>query len=120
YSFKIGENYYEKTSELGPHISIFDWIIGSMKDRFPPRKIIEIRYNENNPMDTALGFEIFRPAEMLCGSAFICLVLGGIGLYLHSVVHGTVRGDDDELNQPLEYFLKKQAKERKDRDQMMR
>lgn len=119
YSFKIGEHYYEVTNELGPHISVFDWIVGSMKDRFKPKTFIPIHYNPNNPKETTVGFEVFRPEIMLPGSGFILLALGIIGLYFNNVVYGTGRGDDDELNKPLEYFLEKKKKEQKERDQRM-
>lgn len=120
YSYKIGDHYYEIVSELGPHISLFDWMIGSIRDRYKPKSIIQIRYNPNNPKEASVGFEVFRPEIMLPGSGMLLLAIGAIGLYLHSVVHGTGRGDEDELEKPLEYFLEKQKKEQKDRDQMMR
>lgn len=119
YSFKIGEHYYENVSELGPHISLFDWIVGPIRDRFKPKSFIRVRYNPSNPQDTSVGFEVFRPDIMLPSSGVILLILGGIGLYFNNVVHGTVRGDDDELNKPLEYFVEKKKREQKERDQRM-
>jgi hypothetical protein len=120
YSYKVGDGYYEEVKDLGPKVSVIDWIIGPMKERFPPKKIIQIHYNPNNPKDTAVGFDVFQPFPTLCGSSFILLVLGGVSLYFNSIVMGTAGGDDEELNKPLSYFAEKAKKERLDRDQMTR
>lgn len=81
YSYKLGEHCYYNTEEMGPHLTVFDYIIGPMAMRFPKDKKIEVKYNPANPKESTIGFEIFRPLETLGGSALLFLTAGLLYYY---------------------------------------
>ncbi|MCW5822014.1 MAG: hypothetical protein KIT34_04380 [Cyanobacteria bacterium TGS_CYA1] len=81
YSYKLGEHCYYNTEEMGPHLTVFDYIIGPMAMRFPKDKKIEVKYNPANPKESTIGFEIFKPLETLGGSALLFLTAGLLYYY---------------------------------------
>ena len=76
YEYRVGDGFYEHTEELGPHLTIFDFIVGPMAQRFQNGDTIDIRYNEHDPKQSVFGFEIFRPIETLGGSGLVLIFLG--------------------------------------------
>lgn len=109
YHYVIGAAHYDAEQELGPHLSVFDSMIGPIKKRLPSNSIIEIRYNPRDPKDSRVGFDVFRPMETYGGTALVFIFIG-IVLFYMSKVHEATLTDDQELNQPLEYFEKKRRK----------
>lgn len=81
YSYRLGEHCYYNTEEMGPHLTVFDYIIGPMAMRFPKGKKIEVKYNPANPKESTIGFEIFKPLETLGGSALLFLTAGLLYYY---------------------------------------
>lgn len=81
YSYRLGEHCYYNTEEMGPHLTVFDYLLGPMAMRFPKDKKIEVKYNPANPKESTIGFDIFRPVETLGGSAMIFLTAGLIYYY---------------------------------------
>lgn len=81
YSYKLGEHCYYNTEEMGPHLTVFDYILGPMAMRFYKGKKIEVKYNPLNPKESTIGFEIFRPVETLGGSALLFLTAGLLYYY---------------------------------------
>jgi hypothetical protein len=77
-----------------------------MAVRLPDGKAIKVRYNPRNPNESRLPLDVFHPVEMFFGTACVFFV-SGLLLYYMSKISVTAEGDDDELNQPLEYFEKK-------------
>lgn len=106
YSYKIGEGHYDGEQELGPHLTVFDYMVEPIAIRLPPGKEIDIRYNPRKPGESRLALDVFHPIEMYFGSACVFTVIGLLLMYM-SKIAVTAEGDDDELNKPLEYFEKK-------------
>lgn len=85
YSYKLGEHCYYNTEEMGPHLTVFDYIIGPMAMRFTKGKKIEVKYNPADPKESTIGFEIFRPVETLGGSSALFLIVGLLYWYFRKV-----------------------------------
>jgi hypothetical protein len=106
YSFSIGAGHYDGEQELGPHLTIFDYMVGPIAVRLPKGKEIDVRYNPRNPNESRLTLDALHPVEMFFGTASVYLVAALLLFYINKI-SATAEGDDDELNQPLEYFEKK-------------
>ena len=79
YEYQVGEGIYQHTEEMGPHLTMFDYMVSPMAYRFKKDDIIDIKYNEHDPKESVFGFEIFRPVETLGGTALVFfLVAGGV------------------------------------------
>lgn len=82
YEYKVGDGFYEHTEEMGPHLTIFDYIVGPMAYRYKKGDTIDIRYNVHNPKESVFGFEVFRPVENLGGTALVLIFIGLVMQYL--------------------------------------
>ncbi|MBX9667709.1 MAG: DUF3592 domain-containing protein [Candidatus Obscuribacterales bacterium] len=109
YNYSVNEGRYDAEKELGPHLTSFDFYIGTMAERFPEGTRFNVRVNPRDPKESCVGFEVFKPLEMLGGSALVFGILGTVLLYLANIT-STTTGDDAELDQPIEYFEKKYRK----------
>ena len=43
YEYKVGDGFYEHQEEMGPHLTIFDYIVGPMAYRYKKGDTIDIR-----------------------------------------------------------------------------
>lgn len=106
YSYTIGAGHYDAEQELGPHLSAFDVMVTPIKERYPAKSTVEVRYNPREVKESRVGFEVFRPVETYGGTGAVFIVVGIIMFYM-SKLSETTLANDLELNQPLEYFDKK-------------
>lgn len=111
YSYSIGAGHYDAEAELGPHLAMFDFMVGPVAVRLPDGKAIKVRYNPRNPNESRLAMDVLHPVEMFFGTASVFSALGLLLFYM-SKISVTAEGDDDELNKPLEYFEKKRRQMR--------
>lgn len=98
YEYKVGDGIYQHTEEMGPHFSIFDYMIGPLAYRFNEGDTIDIKYNEHNPKESVFGFDIFRPVETLGGTAMLFVFVGMILLGIDRML--SVADNRDTENMP--------------------
>lgn len=106
YTYDIGQGHYDEEKELGPHLTVIDYIIGPLARRISPGDEIEIRYDPRNPKESRIGLDVFRPIENFGGSGLVFIAIGLLMLYMNKINASTMT-DDEELNQSLDYFEKK-------------
>lgn len=86
YNYSIGEGFYQNSQEMGPHLTIFDYMVEPLALRYGEGAEMDIKYNPHNPKESTFGFEVFRPVETFGGTAGIFLILGLITMYLGRIV----------------------------------
>ncbi|MCA9814158.1 MAG: hypothetical protein KC652_03520, partial [Cyanobacteria bacterium HKST-UBA01] len=88
---------YQHTEEMGPHLSMFDYMVGPMAYRFKKDDIIDIKYNEHDPKESVFGFEIFRPVETLGGTALAFFLVAMVLLLLERMLAATTTTETENL-----------------------
>lgn len=97
YEYKVGDGIYQHTEELGPHLTVFDYMVSPMAYRFKKDDIINIKYNEHDPKESVFGFEIFRPVETLGGTALAFFLVAVVLLLIERMLAATTTTDTENL-----------------------
>jgi len=106
YHYIIGEGHYDGEQELGPHLTLFDYMVGPVAVRLEPGTEIDVKYNPRNPLESRVGLDVLKPIETLFGTAAAFMGVGLLLLYMNKITESAAK-EDEELNKPLEYFEQK-------------